>query len=111
MLYMMVSTSTEMMTDSGMINCRISLAGEQDKQLLTHDTMTQIKVKTLAAMMAPIEEDEPMNLDCRAAATARVMRAHKPVKALRPSIARLTVRDISNNQVTRMLSDESEHPQ
>jgi hypothetical protein len=95
MLYVMVSASTEMMTDSGMINWRTSLTCEQDDRETTHDPMTQIKVKTLAAIMAPTEEDEPMNLDCRAAATARVMRAHKPVKALRPSTAKLTVRDIS----------------
>lgn len=73
--------------------------------------MTQSKVKTAAAIIAPTEEDEPMNLDCKAAATARVMSAHKLVKALRPSTARLTVRDMSNNQATNMMSDEFENTQ
>jgi hypothetical protein len=63
MLYMMVSTNTEIMTDSGTMNWRTSLNGEQDRQLFTHEAMTQIKVKTPAAMIAPTEEDEPMNLD------------------------------------------------
>lgn len=64
----------------------------------THEAMTQMRVRTPAAMMAPVESDLPRHSDWSAPATARVTSAQKPVKALRPSTARLTVRDISASE-------------
>jgi len=59
-----------------------------------HETMTQSIVNTPAAMIAPTESEVPKNFDWSAAATEKVMSAHRPVKALRPRTLRLTIRDI-----------------
>ena len=60
----------------------------------TDEIMIQSMVNTPAAMIAPTESEVPKNFDCRAAATAKVMSAHKPVKALRPRTPILIIRDI-----------------
>jgi hypothetical protein len=94
--YMMVSTNTEMITVSRMTNCNINLLCKRLHAAMTaaYETMIQSTVKSPAAMIAPTELEALNDLDWRAAATAKVINAQKPVNAFRPSIPRLTSRDI-----------------
>jgi hypothetical protein len=94
--YTKVSTMTDMMIVSRIVNWRTSLMLADLVQVkFTHETMTQSMVITPAAMIAPTESQVPMNLDWSPDATEKVMIAHKPVKALRQRTPILMSRDIT----------------